>query len=120
MPLLTVLPDAVTVELADGETILDGLSRHGYAYRTGCRRGGCGVCLVELVQGQVRYPRTVASSVLSEQDKAEGACLSCRAVPQTDITIVLRDDALRCVNPFAMRSGPGSRLARTLPGLQEE
>jgi ferredoxin len=50
---VTVDPDGVEVALLDGETILAGLYRSGYAYRTGCRRGGCGICKVDLVSGDV-------------------------------------------------------------------
>lgn len=103
MPTVTVKPEGAAVSLRDGETILDGLFRSGYAYRIGCRRGGCGVCMVDLVEGEVEYNRTVAEKVLSETDKATGACLSCRAVPVTDITITLREESLRIVNPMLAR-----------------
>lgn len=100
MPALTVVPDGVVVDLGDRETILEGLFRCGYAYRIGCRRGGCAICIVDLVEGEVEYNRTVAEKVLSEADKQNGACLSCRAVAVTDITISLRDETLRTVNPL--------------------
>ena len=88
------------MELRDDETILDGLFRHGYAYRVGCRRGGCAICMVDLISGQVDYNRPVADKVLSQEDKAAGSCLSCRAVPRTDVTITLREENLRTVNPL--------------------
>lgn len=97
MPLLTVTPDDVQVEVRDGETILEALFRQGYAYRIGCRRGGCGICKVDLVDGEVAYNRTVAPTVLSEDERATGTCLSCRAVPVGDVTIALRDENLRRV-----------------------
>lgn len=100
MPTVTVHPEGASVSLRDGETILEGLFRSGYAYRVGCRRGGCGICIVDLVAGQVEYNRPVAEKVLSEADKTAGSCLSCRAVPVTDVTISLRDECLRIVNPM--------------------
>ena len=100
MPTLTVTPDGVKVELLDGETVLEGLYRHGYAYRIGCRRGGCAICMVDLLDGQVQYNRPVAEKVLNDEQRASGSCLSCRAVALTDITIALREDTLRRVNPF--------------------
>jgi ferredoxin len=93
MPLLRVEPD-VTVELRDGETLLEGLYRDGYSYGVGCRRGGCGVCKVDLLVGAVRYPTTVSPDVLSDEERHNGTCLSCRAVPAGDITIALRADHL--------------------------
>ena len=100
MPRLTVQPEGIAVDVRTDETILDALFRSGYAYRVGCRRGGCAICMVDLVDGEVAYNRPVADKVLSEDDKAAGACLSCRAVPVTDVTITLREENLRTVNPL--------------------
>ena len=109
-PVVHVRPGGEVVPIRPGETILEGLYKAGYAYRIGCRRGGCGICKVDLLDGEVRYNRVVAESVLSEQEKAEGACLSCRAVPDGEITIALREETLRQTNPFlsALLRGAGS------------
>ena len=112
MTTLTVEPDGVVVALRPGETVLEGLYRHGYAYRIGCRRGGCAVCKVDIVSGEVDYSRTIAASVLSPAEREAGVCLTCRAVPRTDIVITLRDEELRMVNPILARlagtSGPSN------------
>ncbi len=100
MPTLAVVPEGISIELRDGESILEGLFRSGYAYRVGCRRGGCAICIVDIVEGEVEYNRTVAAEVLSDEDKRHGACLSCRAVAVTDVTISLREETLRTVNPL--------------------
>ena len=82
--------------------MLAALSRAGLRYRVGCRRGGCGICKVQLVLGEVRYERPVADSVLSDDERVEGICLSCRAVPITNIAIELQEgDRLRKVLGFA-------------------
>lgn len=118
MPTLTVQPDDVVVPLDDGETILAGLYRNGYAYRIGCKRGGCAICKVDLLSGEVEYNRVVAEQVLTEEEKASGTCLSCRAVPVGDVTIALRDEHLRKVSSLlafyslAAHAAP----ARTAPG----
>jgi ferredoxin len=100
MAMVTVLPDDVAVEYRDGESILAALYRTGYGYRTGCRRGGCGICKVDLVTGEVGYPVTVADSVFTGAERAAGTCLSCRAVPRGDVVIRLRDERLRRLIPF--------------------
>ncbi|MES4889584.1 2Fe-2S iron-sulfur cluster-binding protein [Streptomyces sp. NPDC096012] len=100
MATVTVEPDGITVALRPGECVLSALYRSGYGYRTGCRRGGCGICKVDLVEGEVVYPATVATSVLTAEERAGGTCLSCRAVPEEDIVIRLRDERLRRLNPF--------------------
>ena len=79
----------------EGETILEGLYRNGYAYRVGCRR--IAICKVDLVSGEVGYNRPVADNVCSEDERAAGTCLSCRAVPSGDVTITLREENLRRV-----------------------
>ena len=102
MPEVTILPDGLQVTAAEAETVLGALSRAGFRYRVGCKRGGCGICKVQLVLGEVRYERTVAESVLSDDERVEGICLSCRAVPITNIAIELQEgDRLRKVLGFA-------------------
>ena len=88
---VTVLPDAVRIQARDGETVLAAAMRSGFRYRFGCRRGGCGVCKVRLILGEVRYERPIASSVLPDSERTAGVCLSCRAVPITNIIIELQD-----------------------------
>lgn len=105
MPKLTVVPNDVTVDVADDETILDALYRHGYAYRIGCRRGGCAICKVDLLEGEVEYNRPIADKVLTGEERDQGICLSCRAVPTTDVVISLREDSLRTVNPIMAMFG---------------
>ncbi|TVS86191.1 2Fe-2S iron-sulfur cluster-binding protein [Mycobacterium helveticum] len=101
MALLRIEPAGVAVCSLDGEPILTALARSGHTHRFGCRRGGCGVCKVEVVSGAVRYQARVADQVLSPAERAAGVCLSCRAVPEGDVVIRLRaGDRLRCVAPM--------------------
>jgi len=101
MTLLSVAGTDVTVALRDGETILGGLHRAGYSARTGCLRGGCGICKVDLVEGTIGYAERVADTVLTPRERADGVILICRAVPEADAVIAPRADfRLRCVAPF--------------------
>jgi ferredoxin len=113
-PVLTVSPGDNRITLAPGETILQGLFAAGFAYRVGCRRGGCGVCKVDLREGSVTYPHVVADSVLTEDERTDGTCLTCRAVPDGDVTIALRDDHLTLKNPYrlAMRETTPAPLTK--------
>jgi len=98
---VTIRPDGVQVTAGVDETLLAALGRAGLRYRVGCRRGGCGICKVQLVLGEVRYERPIAASVLSDEEQVEGICLSCRAVPITNIVIELQEgDRLRRVLGF--------------------
>jgi ferredoxin len=110
MASVTVLPDGVRIAAADGETVLAALARAGLRYRIGCRRGGCGICKLQLVGGEVRYERPVADSVLSDDEQVAGICLSCRAVPITNVLIELQEgDRLRRVLPYGFASGETRR-----------
>ena len=101
---VTVLPGGVRIAARHAETVLGAATRSGFRYRFGCRRGGCGICKVRLILGEVRYERPIASSVLSDEERAVGVCLSCRAVPITDIIIELQEgDRLRQASPFGLK-----------------
>jgi ferredoxin len=103
---ITILPDSERVTGRPDETLLAALSRSGLGYRIGCRRGGCGVCKLHLLLGEVRYERAIADSVLSDEERIEGICLSCRAVPITNVVIELQEgDKLRRVLPLGFASG---------------
>lgn len=97
---LRVEPDGTEVHVREGESLLSALNRSGYGYKTGCRRGGCGVCKAELVSGAVDYPVTVSDDVLSPEDRQAGSCLPCRAVPAGDVVIRLHNDKLRCTSTY--------------------
>ncbi|HEY3261859.1 MAG TPA: 2Fe-2S iron-sulfur cluster-binding protein [Pseudonocardiaceae bacterium] len=107
---MTILPDGATVVANDNETMLAALARAGLRYRIGCRRGGCGICKLQMPLGEVRYERPVAESVLSDDEKVAGIVLSCRAVPITNVVVELQEgDKLRRVLPFGFASGKLSK-----------
>jgi ferredoxin len=102
MPDVTIQPDGITARSAEDETVLGALGRAGLRYRVGCRRGGCGICKVQLLVGEIRYERPIAATVLTSDERVAGICLSCRAVPITNIVIELQEgDRLRKVLGFA-------------------
>ena len=95
------MPDELTVSAGPEDTLLRAMAKAGLRYRVGCKRGGCGICKVQLLAGEVRYERPIADSVLSDDERVEGICLSCRAVPLTNIVIELQEgDKLRRVLGF--------------------
>jgi len=100
VPTVTIDPTGEVIHLDPDETILAGLYKAGYAYLIGCRRGGCAICKVDALDGEFDYERPVADTVITDTERTDGTCLSCRAVPSTDITIRLRGETLRLVNPF--------------------
>jgi len=110
MPTVTVHPNGEVIYLDADETVLSGLYKAGYAYTIGCRRGGCAICKVSILRGQVTYDHPVADTVLAADERAEGTCLTCRAVPDGDITIEMRNEELRLVSPLLRQINEKARL----------
>jgi len=97
---VTIEPTGEVIWLEPEETVLAGLYKAGFAYTVGCRRGGCAICKVDCLEGEFEYNRPVADTVITDAERADGTCLSCRAVPLTDVSIRLRGEDVRLVNPF--------------------
>jgi len=94
-------PDGWRLPVRDGETIEQAMTRSGFAHRhRGCRRGGCGICVADRVQGDSYHERPVAPTVLTADALERGAILICRAVPTTDLVVDVRDNVLRLVSPL--------------------
>jgi hypothetical protein len=67
---------------------------------------------VQLALGEVRYERPIAASVLTDDERVAGICLSCRAVPITNIVIELQEgDRLRRVLGFAYPAAVAAKAA---------
>ena len=98
---IVVLGTDVALDCHAGETVLAALHRHGHAVRAGCRRGGCGICKLHVVDGSVGYTHVVAASVLTDDERADGVCLSCRAVPEGDVTLEVRPEDVTRPNALA-------------------
>jgi CDP-4-dehydro-6-deoxyglucose reductase len=98
-------PGGVRLEVQPGRTVLDELRRLGYSHRHGCRRGGCGLCKVDVVRGAVEYNTPIAETVLSRREREVGTCLTCRAVPVGDLEISLRGETLRIFIPWSGTAG---------------
>jgi len=91
-------PSNVELSCGDGSTLLDTALAAGYFPKHSCRRGECRACETRIVSGEVRY----ASGTEPENLKS-GHCLTCLAVPVTDVVL----DALD------MAGEPGRRIVKT-------
>lgn len=72
---------------ADSRSVLEGMEALGRkGIPVGCRQGGCGVCKVQVLEGQ--YTRRVMSRAhISAEEEAEGCVLSCRIKPTSDLRL---------------------------------
>src|SRR3954462_12481181 len=113
MPDVSILPDGVHLAPLPDETLLRALGRVGLRYRVGCKRGGCGICKVQLLLGEVSYERPIAMTVLSDDERAEGIYLRPGALPPTrNVTELKEGNQLRRINGFAYPH-PAARSDRT-------
>lgn len=83
---------------ATTESLLAGMLRLGRGgIPVGCTAGGCGVCKVRIVQGEVKQLGPVSRAHVSVEDEAAGCTLACRVAP---VTAVRLEVAGKMVKPF--------------------
>ena len=70
------------------ETVLSAIFRSGAYVVSACRGGGCGTCKMRLSSGEVDHG-LCSAAVLSDEEKRQGAFLSCQARPLSDLTVEL-------------------------------
>ena len=78
-----------TVDVDDGETILDAAILAGIDYPCNCQSGTCGSCKSDLISGEVDM-MPYAGFALPDAERAAGAILACRAVPRSDCEVAWR------------------------------
>ena len=81
-----VQPDNRTIESKEGNSILDIASQNGVKIKVGCKGGGCGICKIQVLEGEVERGIT-SRSVLSLEEIEQGYALSCKAEPKSDVVI---------------------------------
>lgn len=76
-----------TILVKPDQTLLAAALASGIDYPHSCRSGRCGACKSRLADGSVTLlPHTRFS--LSDEEKAAGLILACRAVLETDVTVM--------------------------------
>jgi NAD(P)H-flavin reductase/ferredoxin len=91
--------EGVSYALMDGESVLDGLLRHGRRLSYSCKAGVCASCVMKAATGAVPQK---AQAGLKDSWKARGYFLACSCVPDGDMDVVSPDTDLRF--PAAIRS----------------
>jgi len=74
------------VPVLEGQTILEAALQNGVSFPHGCRSGRCGSCKSRLVDGQIEM-LSHSRFALTDEEKAAGLILACRAVPKTDTAV---------------------------------
>ena len=87
-----------TLDVPTGATILVAALDAGIAYPFGCQSGNCGACKSHLVTGEVAM-EGYSEFALSEEEKARGVILACRAVPLADSEVAWLEEDDLIVHP---------------------
>lgn len=116
---LTIEPLGVTIEVAEGQTILDAALRAGVYLPHACCHGLCATCKVEIAEGEVDHG-PVSSFALMDFERDEGKCLACCATPESDLVIRAEIDEDPDAENLPIRdfSGAVSRIADLTPTIK--
>ena len=97
---------------ATDESLLEGMVRLGRkGIPVGCVNGGCGVCKVRVLSGQVRALGPVSSAHVSAQERDNGYTLACRVAPTEAVRLEV---AGRLNKPFSLAWGKPSAAPANL------
>jgi phenol/toluene 2-monooxygenase (NADH) P5/A5 len=83
---LTIEPLGTTIEVEDGQTLLDAALRQGIYIPHACGHGLCGTCKVHVCDGVVDHG-AANHFALMDFERDEGKTLACCATLQSDATI---------------------------------
>ena len=85
---VSVAQTGETYPCATTESLLTGMVRLGRrGIPVGCVNGGCGVCKVRVLEGNVTLLGPVSRAHVSAEEELEGITLACRVAPQTAVRI---------------------------------
>ena len=71
-----------------GESLLQGMLRLGRkGIPVGCVNGGCGVCKVRIVEGQIKALGPISRAHVTLDEENHGYTLACRVAPQTPVNV---------------------------------
>lgn len=89
-----------SVAVTGTDTVLQAALAAGIDYPHGCKSGRCGSCKSRLIDGSVSLLEHTRFA-LSDEEKAAGLILACRAVPESDLTVAwLDEDEARADHPL--------------------
>jgi phenol hydroxylase P5 protein len=83
---LTIEPLGATIDVAEGQTLLDAALRQGIYIPHACGHGLCGTCKVQVSEGEVDHG-AANPFALMEVEREEGKTLACCATLQSDAVI---------------------------------
>lgn len=83
---VTIEPLGETIEVEEGQTILDAALRAGVWLPHACCHGLCATCKVQVVDGEIEQGEA-SPFALMDFERDENKCLACCATPESDLVI---------------------------------
>ncbi|HCY62652.1 MAG TPA: phenol hydroxylase [Oxalobacteraceae bacterium] len=83
---LTIEPLGQTIEVEEGQTILDASLRAGIYLPHACCHGLCATCKIEVVDGEIDHGEA-SNFALMDYEREEGKALACCATLQSDVVL---------------------------------
>ncbi|WP_375211479.1 2Fe-2S iron-sulfur cluster-binding protein [Hyphococcus sp.] len=82
-----IVENSAPISCSVGANVLEALERAGHkGIPVGCRRGGCGICRVKIIAGDVLRKRMSREKVSFAEEKQNYA-LACCIYPRSDLTV---------------------------------
>lgn len=118
---LTIEPLGQTIEVEEGQTILDASLRAGIYLPHACCHGLCSTCRVQVLDGEFEHGEATTFALM-DYEREEGKCLACCATLQSDAVIEAEideepDARVIPVQDFAGRVSRIENLTPTIKGV---
>jgi phenol hydroxylase P5 protein len=116
---LTIEPLGQTIEVEEGQTILDAALRAGIYLPHACCHGLCATCKVQVTDGEVEHGEA-STFALMDFEREEGKCLACCARLESDTVIEaeIEDDPDSENLPVEDYSGEVVRIETLTPTIK--
>ncbi|NMG64810.1 2Fe-2S iron-sulfur cluster binding domain-containing protein [Azoarcus indigens] len=116
---LTIEPLGQTIEIEEGQTILDAALRAGIYLPHACCHGLCATCKVQVSDGDVDHG-AASSFALMDFERDERKCLACCATAESDLVIEaeIEDDPDALNLPVRDFDGVVSRIESLTPTIK--
>ncbi len=113
---LTIEPLGQTIEVEEGQNLLDAALRAGIWLPHACCHGLCATCKVQITDGEVDLGEA-SPFALMDFERDENKCLACCATPLSDVTIEadIDDDPDAEIHPVRDFTGTVVKLVDLTP-----
>ena len=116
---LTLEPLGATIEVEDGQTLLDAALRQGIYIPHACGHGLCGTCKVQVTEGEFDHG-PANPFALMEMERDDGMALACCATLLSDATIEadLEDEPDAQITPVRDFAATVTRIVQLTPTIK--